>query len=646
MLGFFVCKKSYLWGYKPIEVMKIFSVSFVLACFLGLFPLHSGNRIRTSADIQKAIDDAVSTSAGGDVRVVLKGGTYLITEEIKVKGASNLVIEGEPGKEVLLKGDVDIKRWRKAPSGSFPKGVVVSDLRGIGDLGEVIGRENRIDLYADGRRQTVARWPDEGFTEAGRALGTHEVGDTWIHKHGTYDGLIEYVDARISSWVSEDDPRFHGYWYWDWCEDNSMRPETIDTVSRTIQFRKPLHVYGYRDNCRFYGFNLLSELDHEGEYYIHRSDSLIYWLPPSGVSARKAKARLSMFSGEYVFSFEDCRNVTLRNISIRGIRRSAISVKGGESVRVEACHLQDLGDVAINVDGGRGHTIAGNHIEEMGFGGIVARGGDRKTLDPSGFVISDNVIERFSLFKRTYQPAVHFTGIGLLITHNRFQWSSSSALRIEGNDVDITFNQIFNVVEESDDQGGLDCYFNVTYRRIRLINNHWRDIRGGLFAGAAAIRFDDMISGHEVSGNVFERCGDGIFGAVQINGGNNIYINDNLFYDCPWAVTGNDWALSYWQARYKEQVPKIRDVDADSEIWLDHYPELRNAYDADLGVNYVDRNLVVGAKAFSSGLPHLVCSGNHMVEMTDTRMEHYLQPDVLASYGVAPIPFEEIGPRR
>lgn len=290
--------------------------------------------------------------------------------------------------------------------------------------------------------------------------------------------------------------------------------------------------------------------------------------------------------------------------------------------------------------------IVGNHIEEMGFGGIVARGGDRKTLDPSGFVISDNVIERFSLFKRTYQPAVHFTGIGLLITHNRFQWSSSSALRIEGNDVDITFNQIFNVVEESDDQGGLDCYFNVTYRRIRLINNHWRDIRGGLFAGAAAIRFDDMISGHEVSGNVFERCGDGIFGAVQINGGNNIYINDNLFYDCPWAVTGNDWALSYWQARYKEQVPKIRDVDADSEIWLDHYPELRNAYDADLGVNYVDRNLVVGAKAFSSGLPHLVCSGNHMVEMTDTRMEHYLQPDVLASYGVAPIPFEEIGPRR
>jgi len=621
-------------------------IPYSLAIFVAsLLAVSCGakDRIRTSADIQKMVDKAVRASAGGPVTVVLKAGTYILTDEIRVEGARDLTIEGEPGKEVLLKGDVDITRWRKA--NGMQKGVMVADLKGLGDLGEVIGRENRIDLYADGKRQTVARFPDEGFTESGKALGTREVGDTWIHKHGTYDGLIEYVDARISSWVDEDDPRFHGYWYWDWCEDNSMVPEKIDTVAKTIQFRKPLHVYGYRDNCRFYGFNLLCELDHEGEYYIHRSDSLIYWIPPTGVSARNANARISMYSGENVFSFDDCSNVTLRNVTIRGIRRSAISIKGGENVKIEGCHLQDLGDVAVNMEGGHGHQILGNHIEEMGFGGIVAKGGDRKTLEPSGFVIADNVIERFSLFKRTYQPAVLFVGAGLLITHNRFQWSSSSALRIEGNDVDITFNQVFNVVEESDDQGGLDTFFNFSFRRICLRNNHWRDIKGGLFAGAAAIRFDDMISGHQVSGNVFERCGDGIFGAVQINGGKDNYVYENVFYDCPWAVSGNDWNLAYWQARYQEQVPKMAAVEADSEIWLSHYPELKDANDANLGVNYVSRNLVVGAGAFSRNLDHLVCSDNHMVQDMDKPLDYYLQPEVLSSYGIPAIDMSQMGPR-
>lgn len=625
-------------------------LSILLASLLvvaGVSGGHDPKVVGTSADIQARIDEAAASASasGSPVRITIKGGTYLLTEPVRLDGLRDVVIEGESGKEVLLKGDRDIRKWRKARRPGMPSGTLVADLRGFRDLGDVIGADNRIDMYAAGRRQNVARWPDKGFTKAGLALGTKDVGDTWIHKHGTHDGLIEYVDDRISRWCEEDDPRFHGYWYWDWCEDNSMRPEKIDTVARTIQFRKPLHVYGYRDSCRFYGFNLLCELDTEEEYYIHRADSLVYWIPSGDLPLRKNPARLSEYSEDNVFVFNDCRNVTLRGVTVRGVRKNAIAIKGGESVTVENCHIQDIGGSAISIDGGRGHKVLGNLIEELGFCGIIAKGGDRKTLEPSGFVISDNVIQRFSLFKRTYQPAVHFTGDGLEISHNRFQWSSSSALRIEGNDVEIAYNQIFNVVEESDDQGGLDCYFNYSYRRIDLHHNHWRDIRGGMFAGAAAIRFDDIVSGHSVRNNVFERCGDGVFGGVQINGGKDIFIEENVFYDCPWAVSGNEWSLDLWHAKYAMQESNMTDVEADSEIYLSHYPELRQPNDSNLGVNFVRRNLVVGAKTMYNGLSKCVDEGNVLVEGLPHPLSYYLSPDLLSGYGITPPDLSEMGPR-
>lgn len=615
------------------------------AAFAGISNGRDPKVVGTSADIQASIDKAVASASGNPVKVTLKGGTYLMTDEIVLDSLSNVVIEGEKGKTVLLKGDRDIRKWHKARKAGIPENALEADLRGFKDLGEVIWDTNRVDIYAAGVRQNLARWPDKGFTRSGLALGTKDVGDTWIHVHGTHDGLIEYVDDRISRWSEEDDPRFHGYWYWDWCEDNSMRLEKMDTVARTIQFKPRLHVYGYRDSCRFYGFNLLCELDAEGEYYVHRTDSLIYWLPPKGLSVRKNPARMSMYKRQFAISLVGCSDVTLRNISLRGVRRNGISIRRGRNVAIEDCHIYDIGGIGVDIDGGKDHRLCGNTIEELGFGGIVAKGGDRKTLEPSGFVISDNVVQRFSLFKRTYQPAVHFTGDGLEISHNRFQWSSSSALRIEGNDVEIAYNQIFNVVEESDDQGGLDCYFNYSYRRINLHHNHWRDIRGGMFAGAAAIRFDDIVSGHSVRNNVFERCGDGVFGGVQINGGKDIFIEENVFYDCPWAVSGNEWSLDLWHAKYAMQESNMTDVAADSEIYLSRYPELRQPNDSNLGVNFVRRNLVVGAKTMYNGLSKCVDEGNVLIGGLPQPLSYYLNPDLLSGYGIAPLDLSEMGPR-
>ncbi|MBO5660353.1 MAG: hypothetical protein J6R98_04880 [Bacteroidaceae bacterium] len=176
-------------------------------------------------------------------------------------------------------------------------------------------------------------------------------------------------------------------------------------------------------------------------------------------------------------------------------------------------------------------------LENLGLDGIRLIGGNRHTLEPSNHKVTNTVVHNFSLYKRTYQPAIYVEGVGLTRSNNLFAESSSSAMRIEANECLIEYNQNFHVVTESDDQGGLDMFYNYALRGNVICYNHWRDIRGATHWGSAGVRFDDLISDQLVYGNVFENVGGGHFGGVQIHGGKDNLIENNLFYNCSKAVS-------------------------------------------------------------------------------------------------------------
>ncbi len=608
-------------------------------------------------DLQEAIDMVSDGMTSGKVRqaeILLSGGSYPITEAIQIHDLRySLTITSEPGQEAVLSGELPIKNWTRVSGGGLlPKDsrphVLSADLRkqGISDLGDVTEDGNRLDLYYKGERQQIARWPNEGFTHGGLSLGKTDVGDTWIHVHGTREGVIEYVDDRISSWKNEQDPRFFGYWYWDWA-DQTHKVSRIDSRAKTLTFQEPWHNYGYRDSCRFYGFNLLSELDTEKEFYVDRQKGRIYWWPEDGFTLDGSEAPvLSMTRAPWMIEIRNCEQLVIRNLSVVGSRGGAIKVDGGHANHLEGLHVARMGELAVSVTGGSGHAISGCLMEQLGKGAIEMTGGDRIKLQKSGFSVHDNIIQNFSLYKRTYAPAVHFTGCGLDILHNRFQYSSSSALRIEGNDVDIAYNQCFDLVRESDDQGGLDIFYNYSYRRVNLYYNHWKNILGGMYAGAAAIRFDDLISGHVVYGNVMERCGGGNFGGVQINGGKDIWISNNVFWDCQYAISCNAWDESGWKSKYEGQKDKVEAVNALGPIYRMHYPELGEPNDANLGRNYASDNLVIGARNLHKGGERFIFENNTLLKLEEAPgLESVLKDAYLENFGLQPIPFDEIGPK-
>ena len=269
-------------------------------------------------------------------------------------------------------------------------------------------------------------------------------------------------------------------------------------------------------------------------------------------------------------------------------------MRGGAHCVIAGCTLRRLGGDAIVVQGGQQHTVFGCTMHTLGCGGARVAGGDRTTLAAGGHVVENCTVADIARLKRTYAPAVHLDGCGNRIAHNRFERIPSSAMRIEGNDHVIELNAIRHVVQESDDQGGLDMFGNPLYRGVVIRWNRWSDITGGTHCGAAGVRLDDMISGVTVHGNVFERCGAVQFGGVQIHGGKENVVDNNLFVDCFAGLSFSRWGEKRWREGIARFLP-----DAGAAPYAARYPDLaRLADDAD--INWVTRNVFVRC---GSGVP-------------------------------------------
>ena len=158
-------------------------------------------------------------------------------------------------------------------------------------------------------------------------------------------------------------------------------------------------------------------------------------------------------------------------------------------------------------------------------------------------------------------------------------------MRIDGNEHLIELNIIRDVVQESDDQGGLDMWGNPLYRGVVIRWNRWSDIRGGTHTGAAGVRLYDMISGVVIQGNIFERCGTVKFGGVQIHGGKENIIDGNLFVDCFAGISFSRWG----QKRWLESIQRFL-KQAGQPPYSSRYPELAGLKENE-DVNIISRNL-------------------------------------------------------
>lgn len=593
------------------------------------------------------------------VVVNMKGGNYFLENPLvfsaEDSGTENapVVYKAANGEKPVFTGSRELKNWQLLHNAGKLKilppevrgKIYVADVKvaGVKDFGDPTETGKRPELFCNGQMQTLARWPNEGFVKAGLAKGETESPPTYIEKHGTVEGVFEYLGNRQNRWATEKDARLGGYWYWDW-SDEYQKVEKIDTCSKIFYLCKPFHHYGYRDSLRYFGLNLFCEIDRPGEWYLDRTDGFLYWFPPKGVDPNQANVTLSVFSAPFMVEMKNCSYVTMEGLTFQEGRGSAIFISGGRNCLLSGCRIERFGEDGIHIDGGEGHGISGCLLQDFGCRGIEVNGGDRKTLTPANHFVENTVVNNFSLFQRTYEPAVYAEGCGIRISHNRFMNSSSSAMRLEGNDIIVEYNEISHVVNESDDQGGLDLYYNPSYRGVVIRYNRWSDIKGGTNCGAAGVRLDDMISGVTIFGNIFERCGALHFAAVQIHGGKDNLIENNLFYNCIAAVSLTQWTEKRWLEELEKPVMRKKlyeEVDIRSALYQSRYPGLKNIRTG-INVNTIKNNLLVDCHSlFLGGSDKQRTENNFSVEANGKTVEEFCSSKLLKQ----PIPVSQIGPK-
>ncbi len=617
---------------------------------------------RTLERARDAVRSLKQSRAGelprGGVRIVIGGGEYpweqtlRLTSEDSGTTSMPIVYQVEPGRTAVFRGGVRITAWRPISEAKIRDKldvkirdrVLETDLKALGikDLGDATSLRRCPELFVNGKPQTLARWPNEGFVKTGVILGK-DTFKIWNRIEGCRDGKFTYVEDRPNHWLDEPDVRLYGYWFWDWFEE-FQKVASIDPDAQTFTLSRPYSNYGYRKDQRYYALNVFRELDIEGEWYLDRRTATAYWLAPEGIEVSKAETVLSVFDQPFI-TMTDVEHVILRGLTLQEGRGNGIHISGGADCLVDNCTIQRLGGDAIVVEGGERHGIFGCTMHTLGCGSMRVTGGDRQTLTPGRHFVENCRVFDISRLKRTYAPAVHLDGCGNRVAHNMFEDIPSSALRIEGNDHLIELNVIRNVVRESDDQGGLDMFGNPLYRGVVIRWNRWSDIRGGTENGAAGVRLDDMISGVAVYGNLFERCGNVHFGGIQIHGGKENVVEGNLFIDCFAGLSFSRWGEKRWLESIERFLPQ-----ADKPPYLNRYPELVNLK-ANADVNIICRNVFAqcGSAFLRNGqVQETALNAITHKPFDETQAAHGQKSpgnvELLRPLLFEPIPIDEIGP--
>lgn len=513
------------------------------------------------ATIQGAREAIRSIKSRGEltkpVTVYIRGGLYELTETIVFKledsGTRDFPIQYvayNDEKPVISGGRKITGPWKK-----YKGEIQVCSIDEVKD-----GPWHFRQLFINGERQTRARIPNNGFLvidETEEDLGRD---------------AFKYKEKDFKKWKNLNDVEVVLYHYWN---ESRLLISELDEVKHIVTFTGN---FGRRlgsgdDRNRYYIDNVLEGLDSEGEWYLDRHEGKLYYWPAEGVNLSELRApvlnELVRLEGDLDHKnnveFLHFRGLTFcdtdYDLPAKGIPTikdpgdiwfpSAITFKGAEDCIFENNTIRNVGTYGLDLSG-NAIQVTGNNIYDTGSGGIITRSygkyrnvitynhihhcgsvfhsGVGINIDDGGGLIGNNLI--------------HHTGhSGIYARHFATDYEQEHERRNQEQGLIIEYNEIFEVMQELNDGGGIFVRDDYIVIRNNLIHDSYPPPEGhgsstwGIYLGCETRNclVENNVVYRTQSGQQiwFQNRNNTIFNNIFI-GGDSMQINytnlDNAFH--------------------------------------------------------------------------------------------------------------------
>ncbi|UCH35736.1 MAG: right-handed parallel beta-helix repeat-containing protein [Armatimonadota bacterium] len=330
---------------------------------------NPGSMAQPFATVARARDAvrALSQDRRGDVTVVLRGGTYHLTQPIRFDEQDSggddhpITYRNHVGEIPVLVAGQPVTGWQRHRGGVF-KALVP----GLKD-----GRVGITQLLEDGVPAAVARIPNEGWFR----MADPELQDSFRYDPNDFDpggwdaSQLQVYLIMMGTYFSEYYP-----------------VERIDRESHRLYLggSKPTDpAYNWKAGKTYIVQNALALLDAPGEFYADRTTGWLHYWPRAQDVGR---AEIIAATAENVMRFEGtARSSPVRNIRVEGIRFEGsrgdqIYLRNADRIAIRDCRLLSAGGSGVAITGASTHvTVSGCEIAGCGNSGVNIRGEYEKT---------------------------------------------------------------------------------------------------------------------------------------------------------------------------------------------------------------------------------------------------------------------------
>ncbi|MBE9510509.1 MAG: right-handed parallel beta-helix repeat-containing protein [Bacteroidetes bacterium] len=540
-------------------------------------------------------DYPITIQAYGKEKVSITGGPYFpvsVLEPVNEKEILKRILSSEARKKIRK---LNLKKLEIADYGTIKHTGFSRAIRPAG-----------LELFFNDKAMQLAAYPADRYIKIEKVIdkGSKPRDDDFSDR----GGVFTYDVSRPSLWCKPSNLWVQGMFGTVWADDK-LKVADIDTLKKQITTEKP-HLYGITGG-HFRFINILDEIKNPGDYFVDYENGVVYLIPYSDEKSDRIFVSLMeeplvvLEGANYIIfksiCFENSRGMgaylecgeenIFINCTFRNFGTYAISIgkgiasfdtirheKTGKPVsrRIGSLKQHQYADPTYNRQGGNKNGLISCTIYNTGAGGVSLGGGDIKTLTPAG-----NFVENCNIYKtnrryQTYAPCIDLSGVGNKIINNKLHDATHSAIIFYGNDHLIEGNEIYRVLLESDDGGGIYTGRDVTTYGTVIRNNFFYKIGSpnplyhhGYWHG---IYLDDFPGGIVVENNVFYDILAGI-----LVSGRDVICNNNIFINCDRPVI--------IQTRPPSETHKKRllNINPKEGIWKERFPSLSDALENNWG---------------------------------------------------------------